>query len=663
MLGLLHWVVLFDTERTGPQETRPNRMKQHLLLGTAGHIDHGKTSLVKALTGVETDRLPEEKRRKITIELGFAPLELASYQIGIVDVPGHERFVKTMLAGATGVDLAMLVVAADDSVKPQTREHLEILEYLSLKAGVIVITKCDLAEPDWIDLVESEIRELVAGSKMESAPIVRVSALSGEGLELLRQEISLAADRAMQSRILAPESPFRMAIDRVFTVSGYGTVVTGSIASGRICVGDETELQPQGVKVRVRGLQSHDTEVQEIGLGQRAAINLGGIHYDEIARGQSLASQGTLRTSRVLTISLCVSEQISHAVKHRTRIRFHVGASETQATLSLLGLSAVEPGERVFAQVFLAEEVAVAWGQPLVIRAVSPQETLGGGRVLVVGAAKIKRLTETIREQLTQLESDDSIQRASAAAYFAGSRPWQTSDLHVLAGVESPEEDVDRLIADKVLRCLPLDRSKSQLLHCEILRQICDRVERFLGVEHKKTPLHAMVERSRLSRYFVDLRPTLLDACLATLEEEGRVLIGSHGLSLAGWSPELSQRERELLERVVAAYLKAELQPPSAAQLAESYGDSEGSLASLINVAVEQGSLVRISKEMFLHVEVEKAARRLLSENMRDGQERSMSEIRELLKTSRKFAVPFCEYLDAMGFTRRVGNQRILVTS
>lgn len=637
-------------------------VKQHLLLGTAGHIDHGKTSLVKALTGVDTDRLPEEKQRKITIELGFAPLELDGHQIGIVDVPGHERFVKNMLAGATGVDLALLVVAADDSVKPQTREHLEILEYLSLKAGVIAITKCDLAEPDWIDLVETEIRDLVKGTQMESATIVRVSAQTGEGIDQLRSEISKAADRAMQSRTTALDAPFRMAIDRVFTVSGYGTVVTGSVASGRICVGDESELQPQGVKVRVRGLQSHDAEVQEVGLGQRAAINLGGIRYDEIARGQSLASRGALRPSRVLSVSLRVSKQISHPVKHRTRVRFHVGTSETLATLSLLGAKAVEPGEEVFAQVILAKDVAVAWGQPFVVRAVSPQETLGGGRILDIAATKIKRFADATCEQFTLLGSNDPLQRAAAAAYFAGTRPWQPSDLFVLAGVESPEKTVDCLVAENQLRRMTLDKGKFQLLHYDVFEKLCERVERFLSLEHKKTQLHAWVERSRLNRYFGGLQPAMLDSCLAILAEEGRISIGARGLALSDWSPELSQREQSLLERIIEAYRTAEFQPPNAAQLANEFDEPEADLASLINVAAEQSSIIRIAKDLFLCAEVEKSAKQRLVEKMGDGQELSMSEIRELLNTSRKFAVPFCEYLDSIGFTRRVGNQRILVS-
>ncbi len=271
-------------------------MTTDLILGTAGHIDHGKTSLIRALTGVDTDRLPEERQRGITIDLGFAELTVGRHRLGIVDVPGHERFVRNMLAGATGMDLALLVVAADDSIKPQTREHLDILKLLDLRAGVIAITKCDLAEEAWIDLVEEEIRELVAGSFLQEAQIVRTSTATGQGIESLRQALEQAAQLAGEARPAALQgSPFRMAIDRAFTITGHGTVVTGSVSSGTIQMGDELEIEPGGFAVRVRGLQNHDRPASQVHRGQRAAVNLAGIHHDRIGRGHELATPGHLR--------------------------------------------------------------------------------------------------------------------------------------------------------------------------------------------------------------------------------------------------------------------------------------------------------------------------------------------------------------------------------
>ena len=327
-----------------------------LILGTAGHIDHGKTALVRALTGTDTDRLPEEKRRGITIELGFASLDLGQdFRLGIVDVPGHEKFVRQMLAGATGMDMAMLVVAADDSVKPQTREHVEVLRMLDLHAGVIVLTKCDLADEDWTDLVEAEVRELVADSFLESVPIIRTSAVTGQGVDELREALVQAAETA-SSRIddATLQAPFRLPIDRTFTMAGHGTVVTGSVVSGQANLGDELTIQPGNVAVRIRGIQNHDEAVQSVQRGQRAAINVAGIHHDEIHRGHELTAIGHLEESQLITVRLHVLDTAPRAIKNRSHIRVHVGTAEILATVALLNKKEVEPSESALAQLFFA---------------------------------------------------------------------------------------------------------------------------------------------------------------------------------------------------------------------------------------------------------------------------------------------------------------------
>ena len=294
-------------------------MTTHLILGTAGPIDHGKTSLIRALTGVDTDRLPEEKKRGITIELGFAELDLDDFRLGIVDVPGHEKFVRQMLAGATSIDLAILVVAADDSVKQQTREHFEVLKLLDLPAGVIALTKCDVSDDDWIDLVEEEIRELVFGSFLQDAPIVRTSSHTGEGIDEVKAALHQAATKAALARGASRhEAPFRMAIDRTFTIAGHGTVVTGSVSSGRTQVGDQLVIEPGHIEVRVRGLQNHDRKADSVHSGQRAAINLVGVRHDEVCRGQELAVDGFLNPSQLLTAQLEVSVSYTHLRAHET---------------------------------------------------------------------------------------------------------------------------------------------------------------------------------------------------------------------------------------------------------------------------------------------------------------------------------------------------------
>src|SRR5436309_4778766 len=363
-------------------------MPRDLILGTAGHIDHGKTSLVKALTGIDTDRLPEEKARGITIDIGFATLDLGDFRLGIVDVPGHERFIKNMLAGATGIDLAILVVAADDSVMPQTREHLEILRLLGLRHGVIALTKCDLVDETTREVAELEIRELVQGSFLESAPIVRTSANTGEGLEALKTAITEVC-RKIEDR--PGHEGFRLAIDRSFIVQGHGTVVTGSVTSGSVRVGEEVEWLPRGEKVRIRSLQNHDRPVEEVHRGQRAAINLAGVHHEDVVRGQEIATPGYLTPSRTVTVRLHCLRDARRAIKHRLPVRFHVGTAEVMGTVSLLDCDSIEPGGWGLAQLFLEEPATTVWGQAFVLRTSSATQTLGGGQVLQPLARKFRR--------------------------------------------------------------------------------------------------------------------------------------------------------------------------------------------------------------------------------------------------------------------------------
>src|SRR5438876_9215120 len=417
-------------------------MPRDLILGTAGHIDHGKTSLVKALTGIDCDRLPEEKARGITIDIGFATLDLGDFRLGIVDVPGHERFIKNMLAGATGIDLALLVVAADDSVMPQTREHLEILRLLGLRHGVIALTKSDLADETTREVVELEIRDLVQGSFLENAPIVRTSAQSGEGIADLKAAIA-AACRQVETR--TAKEWFRMAIDRSFIVQGHGTVVTGSVTAGSVRVGDELEWLPRGERVRVRSLQNHDQPVEEVHRGQRAAINLAGVHHEFVVRGQEVATPGYLVPARVLTVRLHCLADVKRPIKHRAPVRFHVGTSEIMGTVSLLDCDTVEPGQWALAQVFLEEPATATWGQPFVIRGPSATQTLGGGQVLQPTAKKVRRRHLEILERIERLWTGDAEQRVLTVAWFGGFGGFTLADL--VRGANLGPQEAESIIA------------------------------------------------------------------------------------------------------------------------------------------------------------------------------------------------------------------------
>ena len=637
-------------------------MTTHLILGTAGHIDHGKTSLIRALTGTDTDRLPEEKKRGITIELGFAELDLDDYRLGIVDVPGHERFVRQMLAGATSIDLAVLVVAADDSVKQQTREHFEVLKLLDLPAGVIAITKCDVPDPDWVELVEEEIRELVAGSFLADAPVVRTSAVSGAGIDELKTELKQAAERAAAVRGTARiEAPFRMAIDRTFTIAGHGTVVTGSVSTGTANVGDQLVIEPGHIEVRVRGVQNHDRKSDSVHSGQRAAINLAGVRHDEVQRGQELATTKSLNPSQLLTVHVEVLPTAVRPLKNRSRIRLHVGTTETMAQVALLGEKEIPPGGSGPAQLFLAQPVVCSWNQAFVLRSESPVMTIGGGRILVPSAEKIKYAGEVAKKCLSDLHQGSDNERAAAAVYFAGSQPWTMSDLGRLAGIDQPVAVSEQLIEEGKLMALQISSQRRAIWHVQTLEETFQRVERALGKMHDREPLRSTLDRSRLMNQLSYCMDTAtMNHVLRMMEKAKRLRLTEKGVGLAGRGPQLSKAETALLARLIEDFRSAGCQPPTIKECEAAAAKNKASVASLVSLAATEGDLIQVSGDFFLHHEVEEQMRDILAKEMTATGGLTLSQIRELLSTTRKYAVPICEYLDRIGFTFRDGDLRTL---
>jgi len=673
-------------------------MPRDLILGTAGHIDHGKTSLVKALTGIDCDRLPEEKRRGITIDIGFATLDLGEYRLGIVDVPGHERFIKNMLAGATGIDLAVLVVAADDSVMPQTREHLEILRLLGLRHGLVALTKCDLVDETTREVVELEIRELVQGSFLEHALIVRTSAQTGEGIPQLKAAIAEACrkveERTPHPRPLSPEgrgeklgapsplrgegekpapSPlrgegwgegqyFRMAIDRSFIVQGHGTVVTGSVTSGSARVGDELDWQPRGEKVRVRSLENHDRPVEEVHRGQRAAVNLAGVHHEDVVRGQELATPGYLVPSRTLTVRLHCLADARRAIKHRAPVRFHIGTAEIMGTVSLLDCDSVEPGKWALAQVFLEEPATATWGQPFVVRGPSATQTLGGGQVLQPVARKVRRRHLDMLERIERLWSGNPEERALTVAWFAGFSGFTPADLVRGAniGPNRARELITQLTARGDLIEVATGQARRLLLHADMLRELDDRILQILGRLHEQFPLMSSHDRQKLQSQLDYLGDdALVHAAVDRLLQRGRLAGDFRRIARADHKPKLSGNQRKLKDRLVAAYQAARFQPPDPASFAGQAGGNAASLADLFELCVAEGDLVHIAEDIYLHADADAEMRRLITEKLAHGPGLTVAEIRDLLGTTRKFAVPLCEYLDRVGVTRREGDLRL----
>jgi selenocysteine-specific elongation factor len=631
-----------------------------LVLGTAGHIDHGKTALVRALTGVDTDRLPAEKQRGITIDLGFAALELGELHLALIDVPGHERFIRNMLAGASGLDLAMLVVAADDSVMPQTREHLEILRLLGLSGGLVVLTKCDLADAAWLDLVEEDVRGLVAGTFLEGSAIVRTSAATGEGIDALRQALKQLGASAPRRH---DPGLFRMAIDRAFTVAGHGTVVTGTVASGSVAVGDDLEWHPEGRAVRVRGLQRHDRPVERVGRGARAAINLVGVHHTEIRRGQELAAPGYLQAARVLSVEVRTAQDAPRPIRHRGRYRLHLGTAEVSATLALLESNEQGRGGVGLAQLFLAEPVVAVHGEPFVLREESPPSTLGGGRVLQPEARRVRRRDRVALDRLARLSSPDPAGRVAAALTFQGLRPWTDPSLSRMTGLAISEVPavLGRLRDTGAVVELPLGPRRSVRVLAEFAADLEDRVQRALGRLHAARPRQAAIPRAHVVAALPDLESDALIAGLIDrLQEQGRVVAGPRTVAIRGYEPRLSQGERRLKDEMAEAIRDGGLSPPDAADLAASAGARAVVVPELLALLRDEKRIVEIAPGRFLDVDVEAQMRRRIAEVLADGATITMAELRDLLGTTRKFAVPIGEHLDRIGLTRREGDARRL---
>jgi selenocysteine-specific elongation factor len=676
-------------------------MPRDLILGTAGHIDHGKTSLVKALTGIDCDRLPEEKARGITIDIGFANLDLGTVRLGIVDVPGHERFIKNMLAGATGIDLALLVVAADDSVMPQTREHLEILKLLGVRCGLVALTKADLVDETTREVVALEIRELLRGSFLADAPIIPTSANTALGITELKAALAeivgptppapLPEGKGVTAREASSDSPdaidiqrsfspfpsgrgagvglaewFRLPVDRAFVVQGHGTVVTGSVVSGSAALGDEVEWHKGDGStelVRVRGLNNHGKPVEEVHRGQRAAVNLAGVPHEQVRRGQELARPGYLVPTKVLTVRLYASAETRNPVKHRLPLRLHVGTAEVMATVSLLDCDTLDSGQWGLAQLFLAEPVTAVWGQSFVLRDSSAEHTLGGGQVVQPTAAKVRRRHIEAIEQIERLWSESPEVRARAVAWFAGFRGFAPSDLVREAGIgpDRVEALVGHLVANEQLVELALPSHRRLLVHAERIGELETSVLDVLAALHAENALMTTHDRQKaLARLDYVGDEQLLQAVADRLIRAKKLVGDARRIARADFKPKLSANQRKLKDKIVEAHAAAGFAPPEPKEFVNQAAGNASALKDIFEVACAEGFLVKLTDEFYLSAEAEVEMRRRVRERLNTGPGATVAEIRDLLGTTRKYAVPVCEYLDRVGLTRREGDLRVL---
>ena len=634
-----------------------------LIVGTAGHIDHGKSALVRALTGVDPDRLPEEKRRGITIDLGFADLELNDLRLGFVDVPGHERFIKNMLAGAHGIDLLALVIAADEGVMPQTREHFDICRLLGVRNGLVVITKKDLIDEEMLVLVEDEARELVEGSFLEGAPVINVSARTGAGLADLKSRLE-----ELGKRVPARSGDFtmRLPIDRSFSMKGFGSVVTGTLVSGKITEGDELELLPQRVNVRVRGLQVHNQAVREAHAGQRTAVNLAGIDTSQIERGMVLTTAGRLRPTQVIDVSIDVLPNASRALRSRARVRFHIGAAEVLGRIRVLeSTSQIAAGASGLAQIRLESPVVALHGDRFILRSYSPAETIAGGVVVDPFAAKHRgREMKRTLEHLRSLMHDDRDAKFAGFVRVAGDRGVRLADLAAATGWTN---DVLTRVASQVQKDGAVIDAGGVYLARGSFQGLTQTVIAELDRFHKREPLvRGMLRETLREKVFAHSLPELFAGVIARLETSGDAVAERDIVRLSRHSVGLSEQDAELSRRIEELYLAAAVEAPSIDELmtrANVNAAQRVQARKLMQLLIDGRKIIRIQGDMFMHASVLEQLKKKLSEyGSRHEPERliDVAAFKELAGVSRKYAIPLLEYFDRERVTSRAGDKRII---
>ncbi len=640
---------------------------REIIIGTAGHIDHGKTALVEALTGINTDRLKEEKLRGITIELGFAHLSLPSGRLAaVVDVPGHERFVKTMVAGATGVDLVLLVVAADEGIMPQTREHLDICQLLRVKKGLVALTKVDLVEEEWLQMVEEDLREFLHGTFLEGAPVVRTSALTRQGLGDLLEKLDGLASQ-IQER--PPAWYFRLPIDRSFTIKGFGTVVTGTLVAGRIREGDPVEVAPRGIRTKVRGLQVHGMAVKESFGGMRTAVNLQGVEKEQIERGDVLIPPDSLPVTHMVDAHLEYLVSAPWKLKNRARVRFHTGTAEILARVVLLDREVLEPGEEAEVQIRLESPTVVVHGDPFVIRSYSPAYTIGGGLVLDGFPRKHKRNSQEVMSYLEELKSGDPIRISLGLIKASGTKGMTKAELvqrlnlaeelwaQVLEspGFKAEAKEIDSGTGGR-------SRQEDMLFVAkEVYSMVRAEVLKALQHYFHGHPLEPGIPKEDL-RGRCASRPSsrLFSQVLQGLLEEGEVVVEGDRWRWKGHKVNLGEKQQARLKELEALFLSVGLQPPLQKEVEERLKLQEKEARDLLELMVRQGKLIKVKEGLYFHSGEIRALEEKLVAFLKEKGEIQPLDFKEMTGLSRKYMIPLLEYFDRTKLTMRVGDKRVL---
>lgn len=632
---------------------------QNVIVGTAGHVDHGKTCLIKALSGIDTDRLKEEKKRGITIELGFANLiDTDGVHIGIIDVPGHEKFVKNMLAGIGGIDLVLLVIALDEGVMPQTVEHFEILKMLQIRQGIVVLTKSDTVDSEWADMVEEDVRELIKGSFLEQAELIRVSSYTGENIDVLRQKIVTMAKQAGKRR--EEKELFRLPIDRVFTMEGFGTVVTGTLVEGMCEAGEEVMVYPQERLLKIRGVQSHGQKEEKASAGQRTAINLAGIKKEELSRGQVLAYPGSLVNSTMVDATLRLFDSTQRKLKNGDRVHLSYGSAQAIGKVILLDCEVVEAGQEALVQIRFDDPICVKRNDKFIIRFYSPVETFGGGTILNPAADKHKRGQEDIIESLRLKKTGTDMEILEQMVNEESRRFPEAKDLAAWMDLTVSE-------AEQMLDTL---RNKKKILHLNdgsfvgkaYWEKVSELANQVLAHFHRENPIVEGMDReelkSRLAERMHLKSGKKAEALIVELEKRKVITIQGSVVSVAGFTVSYSDEASQMMTDMENIYKKAGIEVPSTDELVGAYKDRKQA-RQVLSELTKKGILVKAGTGVLMHKEHWDRALNVLREHLASHPQITLGEFRDLLGTSRKYAVMLLETYDQMKITKKTGDARV----
>ncbi|MFW6414792.1 MAG: selenocysteine-specific translation elongation factor [Thermodesulfobacteriota bacterium] len=629
-----------------------------IIMGTAGHIDHGKTTLIRALSGIDCDRLKDEKKRGITIELGFAFLDFPDTpRIGIVDVPGHEKFVKNMVSGAAGIDFVLLTVAADESIMPQTREHLEICSLLGIDKGLVALTKTDTVDQEIVDLAREELQEYLEGTFLEDSPIIPVSSHTGYGLEELRSGI-LEIANSLQSQ--EDTDIFRLPVDRVFTMRGHGTVITGTLVSGSIQVGEQVTIYPGGQKSKVRSLQVHGDSVQTAYSGQRTAVNLHGLEVDDLQRGDCIARPGTLFPSHIWDVELKCLSSSPKPLKHRKEMHFHHGSREILARLHLLDRDQLQPGETAPAQFYFPSPMVGLFQDKFVVRSFSPLMTVGGGSLLNPTGTKIKRYSSQMDKLYTLMQGDPQ-QVALTQLKNSGKQGLTFEQLKAMTLLSGKK--LQKLLQDLNSRqyIAMFDKEEQRYISQEVVRSLLQQLQDFITRYHRNNPMKAGISRSMLaSNWAPGLGPKLFNFVLEKAINQNILVSEQEVLKAPDHKISLASDQTRLKEKLLQIYTEADIQPPNLNSVLEELGVSKKDAVPVLDLLAEEGKLRKVKAELYFSVHALDKIKQWVYDHFQEKEEMAPTDFKHITGLSRKYSIPLLEYLDKEKITMRVGDSRKL---